>query len=79
MKIVIEVPDELNLKEDEIKIAALAKLYELGKISSGKAAKLLGISRIEFLDLLGKYKVQISPDTEEELLKDIENAYFVKL
>jgi len=74
MKIVIEVPDELNLKEDEIKIAALAKLYELGKISSGKAAKLLGISRIEFLDLLGKYKVQISPDTEEELLKDIENA-----
>ncbi|HHG73868.1 MAG TPA: UPF0175 family protein [Persephonella sp.] len=74
MKIVIEVPDELNLKEDEIKIAALAKLYELGKISSGKAAKLLGISRIEFLDLLGKYKVQISPDAEEELLKDIENA-----
>ncbi len=74
MKIVIEVPDELNLKEDEIKIAALAKLYELGKISSGKAAKLLGITRIEFLDLLGKYKVQISPDTEEELLKDIENA-----
>ncbi len=43
MKIVIEVPDELNLKEDEIKIAALAKLYELGEISSGKAAKLLGI------------------------------------
>ena len=74
MKIVIEVPDELNLKEDEMRIVALAKLYELGKISSGKAAKLLGISRIEFLDLLGKYKVQISPDAEEELLKDIENA-----
>lgn len=74
MKVVMEVPDELKLKEDEIKIAALAKLYELGKISSGKAAKLLGISRVEFLDLLGKYKVQILPDTEEELLKDIENA-----
>ncbi|WP_197017067.1 hypothetical protein [Persephonella sp. KM09-Lau-8] len=52
MKIAIEVPDELNLKKDEIKIAALTKLYELGK-----------------------YKVQISPDTEEELLRDIENAY----
>jgi len=74
MKVVMEVPDELKLKEDEIKIAALAKLYELGKISSGKAAELLGISRIEFLDLLGKYKVQIEPDTERELLKDIENA-----
>ncbi|MDQ7056428.1 MAG: UPF0175 family protein [Persephonella sp.] len=74
MKVVMELPDELKLKEDEVKIAALAKLYELGKISSGKAAKLLGISRVEFLDLLGKYKVQVEPDTEEDLLKDIENA-----
>jgi predicted HTH domain antitoxin len=74
MKVVVEIPDELRLKEDEVKMAALAKLYELGKISSGKAAKLLGISRVEFLDLLGKYKVQIGPDTEEELLRDIENA-----
>jgi len=74
MKVVIEFPDELKLNEDEIKIAALVKLYELGKISSGKASKLLGISRIEFLNLLGKYKVQIEPDSEDELLKDIENA-----
>jgi predicted HTH domain antitoxin len=74
VKIVINLPDELKLKEEEVKTAAIVKLYELGKISSGKAAKLLGISRIEFLDLLGKYKVQISPDTEEELIKDIENA-----
>jgi len=74
MKLIMEFPDELNLREDEVKMAALAKLYELGKISSGKAAKLLGISRVEFLDLLGKYKVQIEPDTEEELLKDIDNA-----
>jgi len=29
----------------------------LGKISSGIAAKVLHISRIEFLELLGKYKV----------------------
>ena len=74
MKIVINLPDELKLKEEEVKTATIVKLYELGKISSGKAAKLLGMSRIEFLDLLGKYKVQINPDTEEELIKDIENA-----
>ena len=74
MKVIMELPNDLKLKEDEVKIAALVKLYELGKISSGKAAKLLGMSRIEFLDLLGKYKVQIGPDTEEELLKDIKNA-----
>ncbi len=74
MKVIMELPDELKLKEEEVKTAALAKLYELGKISSGKAAKLLGISRIEFLNLLGKYRVQIETDTEEELLKDIKNA-----
>jgi len=33
------------------------KLYELGKISSGKAAKLAGISRVDFLMKLGRYKV----------------------
>ncbi len=74
MKVVMELPNELKLKEDEVKVASLAKLYELGRISSWKAAKLLGISRVEFLDLLGKYKVQIEPNTEEELLKEIENA-----
>jgi len=74
MKVVIELPNELDLSETEIKVATFIKLYELGKISSGEAAKILGISRLEFLDLLGKYKVQISPDEEEELLKDIKNA-----
>ncbi len=70
----MDIPDELKLDEEEFKTAAIVKLYELGKISSGKAAKLLGISRIEFLDLLSEYKVQIQPDTEEEILKDINNA-----
>ncbi|WP_297453032.1 UPF0175 family protein [Persephonella sp.] len=74
MKFIMDIPDELKLDEEEFKTAAIVKLYELGKISSGKAAKLLGISRIEFLDLLSEYKVQIQPDTEEEILKDINNA-----
>ncbi|NPA16781.1 UPF0175 family protein [Persephonella sp.] len=74
MKVVMEIPDDLRIDEREVKMAALAKLYEMGKISSGRAARLLGISRMEFLELLGKYRVQIGPDTEEELIEDIENA-----
>ncbi len=35
----------------------LVGLYDLGKISSGRAAEVLGISRREFLDLLGHYRV----------------------
>lgn len=56
----------------EMKITALIKLFELGKVSSGVAAKVLKISRIEFLELLGKYKVSYL-DTGY-LNEDLENA-----
>jgi predicted HTH domain antitoxin len=49
--------------------ALLVRLYDLGRLSSGKAAEILGISRREFLDLLGQYNVSIfdeSIDLEEE-------------
>ena len=74
MKVIIEIPDNLKISEKDVKLATIIKLYEMEKISSSQAAKLLGISRIEFLDLLGKYKIQIPPSTKEELLKDIDNA-----
>jgi predicted HTH domain antitoxin len=59
----IEVPDELldsrNVSEIQslAQEALLVRLYELGEISSGCAAESLGISRREFLDLLGQYGV----------------------
>lgn len=61
--------------EHEIKTSALVKLFELGKVSSGMAAKVLGISRIEFLDLLAKYNVSIlGPYDLDDLNEDIANA-----
>lgn len=76
----IEYPDYLAnsmrmSKSDfgkEIKISALVKLFELGKVSSGTAAKVLHISRVEFLDLLAKYKVTFL--SVENLNEDLENA-----
>jgi predicted HTH domain antitoxin len=38
-------------------ILAAVKLYELGRLSSGRAAELAGMSRVEFLLALGRYKV----------------------
>jgi predicted HTH domain antitoxin len=43
--------------------ALLVRLYDLGQLSSGRAAELLCISRREFLDLLGRYNVSEFDDT----------------
>ena len=61
--------------ESEIKILSLIKLYELGKVSSGTAARVLGISRVDFLEKAGEYQVSVFqlPD-ESSLDEDITNA-----
>lgn len=81
-KIVLEIPDEIliSLKETpselsrDIRMLAAVKLYELGKLSSGRAAQLAGISRVSFLQSLSRYGVSMFELTSEELRQDYENA-----
>ncbi|MFL6201060.1 MAG: UPF0175 family protein [Thermoanaerobaculia bacterium] len=62
---VIDIPEQILLAEktDEASFArelltlAAVKLYELGRLSSGRAAELAGMSRVEFLLSLGRYNV----------------------
>ncbi len=81
--ITIDFPESLafSLKMDdkefkqEIKTVSLIKLYEMGKISSGTASKLLNISRVDFLDMLEKYNVSYFYNgLEDELESDSGNA-----
>jgi predicted HTH domain antitoxin len=84
MKIIhIEYPESLanslKLSGDdfklEMKTSSLVKLYELGRVSSGVAAKVLGLSRIDFLELLTKYNVSVIGDYDnDDLVTDISNA-----
>ncbi len=61
--------------KSEMKTSSLVKLYELGKVSSGVAAKVLGISRVDFLELLAKYNVSVLGGySSDDLKNDIENA-----
>lgn len=76
----IKYPEEIlvSLKESkdefsrELKTAAAVKLYELGKLSSGKAAKLAGMDKVSFLKILGKYQISIS--TLDEFEEDMKVA-----
>jgi predicted HTH domain antitoxin len=78
----ISLPDEIliSMKEApeefsrELLIAAAVKMYEMGKLSSGRAAELAGISRVSFLQLLARYNVPIFSLTAEELEQDLHNA-----
>jgi predicted HTH domain antitoxin len=81
-QIVLDIPEDslLALKVSEkqiggeLRMAAAAKLFELGKLSSGAAAELAGVPRALFLTKLGDYGVATFQMTEEELRRDLENA-----
>jgi len=61
--LIVEYPEELpgllKMTEEqfavEVRFLAAAKLFELGKLSSGKAAAMAGLGRVEFLHKLGEY------------------------
>ncbi len=65
--------------DKELRMASALKLFELGRISSGLAARLAGTSRVEFLLTCGQYGVSVFQQTETELLSDMNAALGVAL
>jgi len=57
--------------EHHIRLMAALKMFELGKVSSGKAAQLAGLSRVEFLETCGRYRVSLFNYPPEELEQEI--------
>lgn len=64
--------------EQHIRLMAALKMFELGKVSSGKAAELAGMSRVEFLEACGKYHISIfnypAEEIEQELKRDLDTV-----
>jgi len=53
--------------EQHLRLMAALKMFELGKISSGKAAALAGLSRVEFFEACGRYRVSIFNYADDEI------------
>jgi predicted HTH domain antitoxin len=77
-EITLSIPDEtllaLKVNPDqlgaELRLAAAVKLYELGRMSAGAAAKLAGVPRTVFLVKLADYGVDAFKLSEEELRQE---------
>ncbi|MBN2341081.1 MAG: UPF0175 family protein [Deltaproteobacteria bacterium] len=59
--------------EQELRIASAMKLFEMGRISSGLAAKLCSMDRVSFLMLCNQYNVSIFQQDETEIASDTSN------
>jgi predicted HTH domain antitoxin len=75
MREVVELtlPKSLGVSDFELKMIVASKLYELGRLSSGQAAEVAGLSKRSFIELLGKYNVSVFGYDAEELKEELKN------
>lgn len=85
LELTIKYPPEfenaVHLTKDEleshIRLMAALKMFELGKISSGKAAEFAGMTRVDFFEACNRYKVSVlnysNDEIEKELTDDLES------
>lgn len=73
MSMTLTLPDNIGLNESETKRFLAAKLYESGKLSLGQAAKLAGLSKAAFSEILADFNVSLFNYDPSEIKRDVEN------
>jgi predicted HTH domain antitoxin len=68
------MPSTVLLSDFDLKMTLAAKLFEEGKLSSGQAADMIGVSKKSFIEVLGKYNVSVFGYSMDEINNDIKNA-----
>jgi predicted HTH domain antitoxin len=82
MQLLVEIPNTMpdaaqSTPQEfmrEAKLAMAIKLFEMKRLSSGMAALLIGMTRVQFLSELHRYGVPMLDLDENELAQDIINA-----
>ncbi len=60
-----------GLSVNGVQLMQAMKLYEVGKVSLGQAAKLAGFSKRAFMEVLGRYRIPVFDYSREELRQEI--------
>lgn len=77
--LIIDLPETLDINDREAKMVLASKLYELGKLSLGQAAQLVGYSKETFMELLADYGVSFFNYPVQDLKEDVTNAQYYSL
>ncbi|NTW48411.1 MAG: UPF0175 family protein [Chlorobiales bacterium] len=70
----ISLPESLQINVFEVKMIVAAKLYEMGRLSAGQAAEIVGLSKRAFIEVLGKYDVSVFGYGLEDIENDLKNV-----
>ncbi len=61
----------VSISEEDVRILLAIKLFEVGKVSLGQAAKIAGFSKRAFIDVLGHYQIPVCNYDADELQQEI--------
>ncbi len=68
----IAVPFDEVLVREGVAVALAVKLFDEGHVSLGKAAKLAGMPRAEFMEHLARLKIPVARYSPDELDRELE-------
>ncbi len=72
--VTLNIPDTLEMNNNDVAMLVASQLYEQGKLSLGQAAEVAGLTKRTFAELLGKYNVSIFNYPASDLSRDVANA-----
>ncbi len=69
--------DALDVPQEELprrlRTLVTVALFQEGKISTGKGAEILGISKLEFIQLLAKHGIDYFTESPSELIAEVKD------
>jgi predicted HTH domain antitoxin len=72
--VTLHLPNNIKVSAKEITMMLAAQLYDQGKLSLGQAADLIGLSKKQFMQRIGKYGVSVFGETLQDIASDLKHG-----